>query len=253
MELSKRLAAVAGMVTAGYKTVDIGTDHAYIPIYLMEKEVIPSAIAVDINRGPLARARKNIKDHGLSGGIETRLSDGMKQIAQMEAEAAVLAGMGGGLAIKILKESFDVAVSFKELILQPQSEIAKVRAFLLQEGFSFVDEDMVLEDGKFYTVIKVLPPSGHGSPRQNTAETARGKNGDREGVKWDGMEIQYGRILLQKRHPILKIFLERELSVKREIYAALSAQHSDRAGRRARDLEREITFVEKGLKYYALQ
>ena len=148
MELSKRLQAVAALVTAGYITADIGTDHAYIPIYLVEHGLIPSAFAMDINEGPLSRAREHVEENGLSDRIELRLSDGLCALQPGEAETAVLAGMGGGLMIRILKNSPDVTAGMKEFILQPQSEIARVRAFLLEEGFLFIREDMVLEDGK---------------------------------------------------------------------------------------------------------
>lgn len=135
MDLSKRLTAVASLVTAGYTVADIGTDHAYIPISLVERGTVPGAVAMDVNRGPLERAAENIRAHGLEGKIRTRLSDGFSALECGEADSAVIAGMGGGLTIRILKEGAAVASTLKECILQPQSEIEKVRAFLLEEGF----------------------------------------------------------------------------------------------------------------------
>ena len=104
MELSTRLKAVADFVTAGYKLADIGTDHAYIPIALMEQNLIPGAIAMDINEGPLQRAGEHIAENRMEKKIEIRLSNGFSALKKGEAESAVIAGMGGGLMIRILTE-----------------------------------------------------------------------------------------------------------------------------------------------------
>ena len=137
MELSKRLSAAASLVTPGKRVVDIGTDHAYIPIYLIEKKKCLSAVAMDVNAGPLRRAAVHIQEAGFQKEIETRLSDGFEQLKPGEADCAVIAGMGGGLVIKILSAYPEVTCSLKEYILQPQSEIAKVRVFLLKQGLIF--------------------------------------------------------------------------------------------------------------------
>ena len=86
MELSRRLYAVAGLVTPGNRLADVGTDHGYIPIYLMEQGLIPHGIAMDVNAGPLERAREHIREHGLEEKIETRLSDGLREIEAGEAD-----------------------------------------------------------------------------------------------------------------------------------------------------------------------
>ena len=90
IELSKRLQAVANLVSPGMRLVDVGTDHAYIPIYLTEKGKIPSAIAMDINKGPLERAEEHIKAHGLEGRIQIRLSDGLAKLQAGEAVCALI-------------------------------------------------------------------------------------------------------------------------------------------------------------------
>lgn len=149
MELSKRLRAVADLVTAGYQVADIGTDHAYIPIFLTETGKTDYAVAMDVNKGPLRKAQENICAYKMEEQIETRLSDGFSALKVQEVQSAVIAGMGGNLVIRILEEGHDVVSCLKECILQPQSEPDKVRAFLLQEGFFFIEEDMVEEDGKY--------------------------------------------------------------------------------------------------------
>ena len=117
-ELSKRLQAVADLVTPGMRLADVGTDHAYIPIYLTQNGLVPSAIAMDINKGPLERADTHILEHGLDGKIVTRLSDGLVNLKMEEADTMIAAGMGGGLVIHILNEDPAKTRSLKELVLQ---------------------------------------------------------------------------------------------------------------------------------------
>ena len=121
MELSKRLTAVAGLVTEGASVADIGTDHGYIPIHLIEQNLSPKVIAMDINKGPLERARIHIAGYGMSDRIETRLSDGLAAVKPKEVEEMIVAGMGGGLVIHILEEGKQIVSTLKGCILQPES------------------------------------------------------------------------------------------------------------------------------------
>ena len=232
MELSKRLQAVADLVTAGYKTADIGTDHAYIPIYLVEQNIVPSAIAMDVNKGPLERAEAHVRENGLEEKISLRLSDGFGALCPGEADAAILAGMGGGLVMKILKDNWDVTTALKECILQPQSEIAKVRAFLLEEGFLFIAEDMVLEDGKFYPMMKVI----HGEKMHISEDTPY------------TLDEWFGGMLLERKHPVLREYLERELRIRNEILDRL--KNAPNAEKRAGEIEEEKQAVIAALEEY---
>lgn len=238
MELSKRLTAVASLVTAGMKILDIGTDHGYIPIYLIEKKVISEAVALDVNEGPLKRAARNICLHGLEDRISTRLSDGFMAVLPKEADAAVIAGMGGGLMIRILSEGANIVAGLKECILQPQSEIEKVRAFLLEEGFLFIREDMVREDGKYYPMMKVVPPGQH-------------KEAEKKEV-WNEEELYYGKLLLETRHTVLRDYLIHECCVKEKIVEQLKDKKTENAVRRCAELKWELERVRKGMNYYAL-
>lgn len=229
MELSKRLAAVAGLVTEGASVTDIGTDHGYVPIYLAETGRSPHIIAMDVNQGPLERADRNILEHGLESRIETRRSDGLACLEAEEADAMVAAGMGGNLTIRILEQSPQIVGSLREFILQPQSEIHKVRKYLNENGFLLVAEDMVEEDGKFYPVMKLI----HGKEPEYAEE-----------------ELYYGRMLLKQRHPVLHRFLVREEKLKLEIYEKLSCQQGDRARLRRKELEEELSRIRRGLARY---
>lgn len=121
---------MASMVTTGGILADIGTDHAYVPIALVQRQKIKGAIAMDINEGPLARAQEHIRAARLEEYIQTRLSDGAEALLPNEADSILIAGMGGELILHILTEGESVCSTAKELILQPQSEIHKVREYL---------------------------------------------------------------------------------------------------------------------------
>ena len=151
--LSKRMAAVARLVPCGVSACDIGCDHGFVAIYLVREHICPRVIAMDINRGPLSRAREHIESAGLSSYIETRLSDGMEKLNIGEAECIIAAGMGGRLTVKILNDFPEKRKSLRYLVLQPQSELAFVRRYLRSEGLVIRKEDMVLEDGKFYPMM----------------------------------------------------------------------------------------------------
>ena len=233
MELSKRLKAVAELVTPGMRLADVGTDHGYIPIYLTEAGVIPSAIAMDINKGPLERAKEHIREHGLEGKIQTRLSDGLKNLQMNEADCMIAAGMGGGLVIRILSEERDTAGSLKELILQPQSAIDIVRKYLTEEGYRIVAEDMVYEDGKYYPMMKAVPcMAGAGE------------------IPYSEEELEFGRVLLQQAHPVLGQFLEREMEIQNRILSALESQESVRAKKRMEEISYRIEWIRGILNTY---
>ena len=180
MQLSKRLSAVAEFVTPGGCLVDVGTDHGYVPIALLEQKKISSAIAMDVNRGPLERAREHIAQYQMGDYIETRLSDGLHALRAGEGDSLLIAGMGGGLTIRILSEGEPLLSGFRELILEPQSDIDRVRAWLLEHGFFLAQENFVEEDGKYYPILRAVP-------------------GEKENLKAE--ELFYGPRLLEKENP----------------------------------------------------
>ena len=236
MELSKRLTAVAGLVTEGASVADIGTDHGYIPIHLIEQNLSPKVIAMDINKGPLERARIHIAGYGMSDRIETRLSDGLAAVKPKEVEEMIVAGMGGGLVIHILNEDPAKTRSLKELILQPQSELAKVRRYLEEHRFRIVAEDMVEEDGKYYPMMKVIPTEQKGLYV--------------EGVPAAEEELEYGKYLLEKGHPVMGEYLKKELSVNQGVYEKLRVQESERTKERSAEVLHMIKRAEDLLDRY---
>ncbi len=216
IRISERLKAAASLVGRGNILADIGTDHAYVPIYLVQKKKIPRAIAMDINRGPLERAKEHIAQYGMGDYIETRLSDGVAALSPGEADSILIAGMGGGLAIHILEAGETVCESARELVLQPQSELARVRFFLEKKGYVTEAEDMVKEDGKYYPMMRVRYES-------DEAMQAHYEQG-RISAAANPLFYTYGRLLLEGKHPVLQEYLEREKRVYTDILCGLQKQ-----------------------------
>ena len=129
------------------------------------------------------RAKEHIQEWGLENYIDTRLSDGVKALKPNEVQSVVIAGMGGPLMEKILTEGNEVLQTVTELVLQPQSEIGHFRRFLIENGYEITHEEMILEDGKYYPIMRAV----HGKAKEQTEA-----------------EYLYGKKLLQNRNPVLK-------------------------------------------------
>lgn len=154
MQLSRRLQRVAASVPQCGCMADIGTDHAYIPVWCIKTGVCQRAIACDVRPGPLKIAQKSICEYGAEDCIQTRLSDGLDAILPGEAEVIVIAGMGGLLIADILSRGKKVLTGQTRLVLQPMTAVEELRSFLYQNGFCITDEHVVAEENKFYNVIE---------------------------------------------------------------------------------------------------
>ena len=227
MQLSQRLSSVASMVTAGNCLADVGTDHGYVPIYLYERNIIPHAIAMDVNKGPLERAALHIAESGMKEAIETRLSDGLTALKPGEADSVVVAGMGGPLIIRILSAHPEITESLKELILQPQSEISEVRIWLYEQGYEIVEEHMVFEDGKYYPMFKAV------------------KNPEAE--KLTNLEYKYGKISVLGEPEVLRAYLVREIANKQNILQKLSEETTEKSKVRAVEIKALLAELEEML------
>lgn len=236
IKISNRLMTVASLVSRDLVLADVGTDHAYVPIWLTQQKRIPYAIAMDISPGPLARAAEHIARYGMGGYIETRLSDGVKALAPGEAGAIVVAGMGGGLMMHILETGKQVCTRVEELVLQPQSELFRFREYLLREGYVTDAEEIVEEDGKYYPMMRVHYEGAQAyesSPEEELFQT-------------------YGRMLLIKQHPVLKEYLLRERSAYQKIAERLD--QGSRSAEQAARREEILAVLERNhtaLSYYS--
>ncbi len=181
IKLSKRLSMSTAMVTPGNVVADVGCDHAHTDIFLVKAGISPRAIAMDVGEGPLSHAKANVRLYGLDGFIELRLSDGLEMLRPYEADTLIMAGMGGTLTTLILDKYPNVTASFKELILQPQSDPDLVRRFLRMHGFKIVLEDMCIEDGKFYNAMKAVHAENTDETGKGTLEAGIAENADETG------------------------------------------------------------------------
>ena len=189
----ERIAAKAAEVTEGY-VADVGTDHGFVPIRLMETGTVRHVVAMDVRKGPLSRAAEHVREYHMEDRIETRLSDGLQELKAGEADTVIIAGMGGELEISILEAGKQLWSSIRHWIFSPQSDLEKFRRYLKENGFFIENEAMILDEGKFYTVIK----AGFGTNEKDACvcETVP--------------EYRFGALLIKRRDAVLKQYLLKE-------------------------------------------
>lgn len=155
MSVDNRLQRIAGMIRRGDTVADIGTDHAYLPVFLIKNKIAPKVFACDVSDGPLENASENIKKSGVDG-IVLRKGDGLAAVQPQEADTFVLAGMGGDLIARILTDAPWIKNPRFELILQPMTSAEDLRLFLCRNGFVIVEERAVIAAKRIYTVMKAV-------------------------------------------------------------------------------------------------
>ncbi|MCD8090806.1 MAG: class I SAM-dependent methyltransferase [Clostridiales bacterium] len=187
MKISDRLKMSAELVPKSRLIADIGTDHGYLPVYLIKKGTAEKAVAADISPGSAAKAFENVKNAGLSGKISVRCGSGLSPLRENEfPDTIILTGMGGMLMIQILEEGREKTAAAKCLILQPQHNIDRVRAYIHSIGFKITDEDITFEQGKYYFVLKCEKGSD---------------------VPYSEGDLEVGRFLPDRNNPVFKKFL----------------------------------------------
>ncbi len=154
--LSPRLKEAAALVRKVDTIADIGTDHAYLPIYLIGHDICKKVIASDLRRGPLENARVNVETAGFGDRIELRLSDGLTNYRPDEAQDIVIAGMGGILIAEILDKAPWLKRGDKHLVLQPMTHAEYLRAYLMANGYRILRESVCEDDGKLYGFISCV-------------------------------------------------------------------------------------------------
>jgi len=153
IELKERLAAIAEYVPQGSVVVDVGTDHAYLPVYLVQTSKCARTVGIDVHQGPYRSAVEQVESQGLEDRISIFLGDGLKTLSPGQADVVVIAGMGGTSIIEILKASPEVLDPVRRLILQPMVAGAALRLYLLKHGWTIVDEQLVEEEKRIYEII----------------------------------------------------------------------------------------------------
>ncbi len=219
IKLSKRLSTASQYVRGGAIVADVGTDHAYIPIYLTQQNKVKFAIASDINEGPISRARENISSLSLDDKITTYVANGLDGIEKYSPTDIVICGMGGELIAEIIDKCEYVKNKNINLILQPMTSILELRNYL-KNGFDIIDEDMVFEDGKYYQIICATY--------------------DAQNHIFSNAELELGKVNIAKKTKTFNEYLEFLINKKRKIKNGLLKGGCDIVA-----IEKEIEELEK--------
>ena len=215
IKLSNRLQAVARQIPAGLRVADVGTDHGYLPVYLVVNDIAPKVIASDRGKRPLDSARQLISLLSLENQIDVRLGDGLSVLQPDEAEVICLAGMGGVAIKEIISAGLPLAQAAKRLVLQPQRNVPAVRRFLVANGFKIVAEDLAEDDGFYYEIIAVEPGL----------------------MELTEQEADFGPLLLRDGHPLFKDFLILKETDLTQLLAAMADNNSKDSLQRKKQLE----------------
>lgn len=241
INISERLKCVASLVNKGARVADIGTDHAYLPIYLVQNGISNKVYACDVRKEPLRRAKLHIDEYGLSDKITTQLCDGLKGINKGDVDTVTICGMGGKLMKNIIKAGIDKLGDNTQLVLSAQSELRDFRKYLLEAGIYIKSEHMLLEDGKYYFIFDCVyntqdeyylnvtniqqnniyeNAAAAGDIHNNDShkedydkEDNDKKNNDKKKITaYAEEELRYGRYLLDNKSEVLYEYLNKELT-----------------------------------------
>jgi tRNA (adenine22-N1)-methyltransferase len=225
IKLSPRLAAAAEWVLAGRPLADIGTDHAYLPAYLVGQSVIPRAVAADIQPGPLEAARTTVEEAGLTGLIDLRLGDGLRPIKPGEVATATICGMGGPLIANILAAG--PLDGIERLVLQPMGGEEHVRRWLSENGWRLIGEQLVEDGGRLYVILA--------AERGEAPLTER--------------DIIIGPYLRATGGPLLRRYAEGQLEQLRRARAGAARSSRPEAAARVEELEARIRIWEEVIRH----
>ncbi|MDK2822603.1 MAG: tRNA (adenine22-N1)-methyltransferase [Clostridia bacterium] len=227
VKLSKRLKQVASFVPLGTVVADIGTDHALLPSFLVQEKISPSAIAVDINEGPIKVAQAQIRKLLLADKISVRYGDGLEPIKVGEVQTVVIAGMGGSTITKILNKSTQVVAKLQRLILQPNLAADLVRSWAVHNNWKIIDEEIIFEDGHFYEII-VLEPG------KMELE--------------DDIYLFLGPKLVEKYHVYLVDYLKNQKKAEQEILKQLEKSNSKEAQEKSKSIREKWNKIGQVIK-----
>ena len=208
MNIGDRLEAIGKLVPQGCVLADIGTDHAYLPVWLLEQGKIASAIAGDIAEGPCLAAKNTVSMHGMKGKVEVRLGSGLKVLQAGEADCIAIAGMGASTMIEILEADMPLAVEAKRLVLQPMAGAASLRKWLIQNGWCIVAEDLVADGRHLYEIMAV----------------ERGKS-----EAFSDAVLEIGPSLIEAKHLLLAQQFARQINNYKKLLANMGKSEQARA------------------------
>ncbi len=227
MKLSPRLKAIADMVPKNSIVADIGTDHGYIPVYLIKTGRCKKIIASDINQGPLENAYKTIKNNSMNDNISTRLGNGLDTLKPFEADCVIIAGMGGMLICEILNVNPSLTNSMKYFVLQPMNAQDELRKWLTSNGFTIEDERLAKEGNKLYEILLV-------------------KKGRM--MISDDIYYEIGPRLIEKKDPLMKEFIKSKIRKYSNIYEMVKDENTEKAQSKRIETNNKINQLQEVLK-----
>ncbi|WP_315071084.1 class I SAM-dependent methyltransferase [uncultured Clostridium sp.] len=198
MEVSKRLAWIMEKMDKVQVVMDVGTDHGYIPINLVKSDIVNKVIASDINKEPLNKARINASLEGVIDKIDLRLGGGLEPLRIKEAEVVLIAGMGGNLIRDILEKDLEKVKHLKYLLLQPAQNPEILREYLYNNDYEIIDEDICLDENKYYEIFKV-------------------RYKKRDYISLENIFYEISPIMLNRKLPLLKAYIESKIEKNKRI------------------------------------
>ena len=208
MKLTNRLLKIASLVSENKRVADIGTDHGYIPVYLLNKGIIDFAILADVNKGPLENARSEVKINKLEDKVDLRLGSGIEVLKKGEVDEVIIAGMGGILISELLEANKEVAHSLDKLILQPMQAQEELRKYLLNNGYEILNECLEKEDFRLYEIMEV----------RYTGENT---------VVEDDIYYEVGKKLIENKDQLLEEFIDNKIKKYNNIIEKLGDKDSE--------------------------
>ncbi len=227
IKLSDRLQKIADWIEVGESVADVGTDHGFLPIYLRETGKSPQVILCDINSGPLEKAKENIRKRSIGESFDMRLGSGLEPLSCGEVDVIAIAGMGGALVIEILVNDFEKTKTFSKYIFQPRNGQAKLRKWLLQNGFRIVDEALIRE-GKYICELIMAIPSN------NQIE-----------LPVEEFNYEFSPILFEKKDPLLVEFIENKIRIERKVFESIEAGANQKKNEMLAQTENRMKQLEK--------
>ena len=230
MELSKRLNWIIEKLDKVEVIMDVGTDHGYIPIYLIKNNIAKKVIASDINKEPLKKAKINASLDGVLDKVDLRLGGGLSPLKNNEAEAVIIAGMGGNLIRDILENDLNKVKNLDYLILQPAQNPEVLRKYLYKSNYEILDEDICLDENKYYEIFKV-----------------KYKKGDY--ISLEDIFYEISPTMLSKKSPVLKSYIESKIEKNKKVMEFI-IYNTEHAIERKTELKEKNQRLEKLLKNF---
>ncbi len=224
---SERLLEISKLVKENAIVADIGTDHGYIPVYLIENKVAKKVIGSDVSKGSLNKIISYVKSRKLEEFIDTRLGNGLEVIKPFEIDTVIIAGMGGILITEILEKDRNITNSINNFILQPMVGAKELREYLLDNGFTIITTKLLKEDGRYYEIIN--------------AKIGKEK-------KWTDINLELPQNLIEEKHPLLIEYINHKIDFSKNVLDGIRDKDGEKVKERVEELNKEIEAYEEVLR-----